>query len=112
MTSLSELKQSKPEEFAVIQQKSEDYWNNVSSQQDRDQIKKNLALLPITVIGNKYDLFAKSIEPKMKKIFCLALRYICHANGADLVFTSINVAQPLKLLRNIMNYHSFRNLVS
>lgn len=68
--------------------------------------------MPITVVANKYDAFAKSVEPKMKKIFCLALRYICHANGADLVFGSIKEAQPMKLFKNIMNYHSFKIMMT
>jgi hypothetical protein len=45
-------------------------------------------MVPITVIGSKYDEFARSTEPLQKKLLCRAMRYFCHSNGCDLVFAS------------------------
>lgn len=104
------MQQSKPEEFAIIQQRASDYWNSVPNQNDKNMIKQSF--VPITVIGNKYDVFAQSCEPKMKKIFCAALRYISHASGADLVFSSIKETNPLKLYKNMVGYHTFKTIVS
>lgn len=36
MASLKDLKQSKPEELAVLQQRLQDYWNNVPAANDRN----------------------------------------------------------------------------
>ena len=77
------------------------------SQNERAQI--NISLIPITVIGAKYDLFANAYEPKVKKLLCSALRYICHTNGCDLVFTSIKEQQPLKLFKTMLGWHSFKD---
>ena len=66
-------------------------------------------MVPITVIGAKYDLFANAYEPKAKKLLCSALRYICHTSGCDLVFTSIKEQQPMKLFKNMLGWHSFKD---
>ena len=55
----------------------------------------NKSVIPITVIGTKYDEFAKANEPVQKKLLCQALRYLCYLNGADLVFSSIKEQRPL-----------------
>ena len=67
-------------------------------------------MVPITVIGAKYDLFAAETEPVKKKLLCSALRYIAHKNGCDLVFSSIKEQNPLKQFKNMMAWHTFRTL--
>jgi len=64
------------------------------------------------VIGNKYDLFAQQNEPKSKKIFCQALRYICHKNGADLIFSSIKETNPLKIFKNLVGFYTFKDVAA
>jgi hypothetical protein len=55
-------------------------------------------------------LFNQSFEPVQKKVFCQALRYICHKNGCNLVFSSMSSkdTHTLKLFRTLMNWHTFR----
>lgn len=72
----------------------------------------NISMIPLTVIGTKYDVFAKSNEPAQKKLICAALRYICHTNGCDLIFTSVNEQGPLKVFKNIISWHTFRQLAN
>ena len=67
-------------------------------------------MIPITVIGTKYDIFAKTLEPVQRKVLCQALRYLCHVNGCDLVFSSIKEAKPLKLFKRVCNWHTFKNM--
>lgn len=69
----------------------------------------NLPLIPITVIAAKFDVFAQQTEPKNKKMFCSALRYLCAANGCDLVFTSIKEQIPLRNFKNITGWHTFKS---
>ena len=54
--SLKELKANKPEEFAALHKRTSDYWNSVPAQSDKGQM--SISMVPITVIGAKYDLFA------------------------------------------------------
>lgn len=57
-------------------------------------------MLPILIVGTKYDVFANTYESKQKKILCDALRYIAHVNGCDLVFSSVREQQPMKVFNN------------
>lgn len=59
-----------------------------------DRTKINFSLIPIVVIGSKFDVFANQYESVKKKQLCLALRYICHSNGCDLVFASVREKLP------------------
>lgn len=37
----------------------------------------------------------------------MALRYIAHTNGCDLVFASVKEKTPLKMFKAILNCHTF-----
>lgn len=65
---MKELKNNNDPEYERILTKTKKYWNNVPAQQDKPQMK--LCMVPLTVVCTKYDLFAKSYEPKLKKLFC------------------------------------------
>ena len=65
-------------------------------------------MVPITVIGAKYDTFAQKCEPVQKKMLCQALRYICHKNGCDLLFASVNEQKPLRQTKTILLWHIFK----
>lgn len=58
--------------------------------------KSKVKPLPVSVVivGSKFDIFANQYESVKKKQVCLALRYIAHANGCDLVFASIKEKLP------------------
>lgn len=59
-----------------------------------DRNKINISMVPIIVIGSKFDVFANQYESVKKRQLCLALRYICHQNGCDLVFASVKEKLP------------------
>lgn len=84
---IKELQNANIELFREVQKKMSQYWNSVPAQNEKAQL--NICMVPITVIGAKYDLFAQQNEPVQKKLLCSALRYIAHKNGCDLVFSSI-----------------------
>ena len=107
--SLKDLQSQNIAEFNLIKSRSDKFWNSIPNQADRNQIKPNA--IPVSVICNKYDLFAKQCEPKFKKILCSALRFFCHKFGADLVFSSVKEQTPLKLFKNITGYYCFKDLV-
>lgn len=54
------------------------------------------------VIGSKFDEFANKYESVKKKQVCLALRYISHANGCDLVFSSVKEKLPTALFKAML----------
>ena len=103
---LKELQNVNIERFREVQKRMSVYWQSVAAQSEKQQL--NISMVPITVIGAKYDLFAQQNEPVQKKLVCSALRYICHKNGCDLVFASIKEQNPLKQFKNMMNWHIFK----
>ena len=40
-------------------------------------------LIPLAILGTKYDIF-QDFEPEKKKIICKTLRFVAHTNGASL----------------------------
>lgn len=64
-------------------------WN-----EHEDRTKVQLSLVPIVIMGTKFDVFANKYESAKKKPICQALRYLAHINGADLVFASIREKVP------------------
>jgi len=106
---LKEIQNANIEAFREIQKRMSLYWSNTPSQNDKNQM--NISFVPITVIGAKYDLFAQQNEPVQRKLLCSALRYICHKNGCDLVFSSVKEQTPLKQFKNMMGWHSFKGFL-
>ena len=62
------------------------------SHEDRDRL--NISPVPIAIICAKFDAFANQFETLIKKQLCMALRYVAHSNGCDLVFASIKEKIP------------------
>ena len=81
-----------------------------SSHDDRDKV--SLAPVPICIIGSKFDAYANNFESAIKKQLCMALRYIAHANGCDLVFGSVKEKVPSQLYRALLMSHIFDASVS
>ena len=63
-------------------------------------------MIPVVVAATKYDEFATQLAEK-KKFLCRALRYFCHVNGCDLVFTSIRERNALAQYKALMKTHLF-----
>jgi hypothetical protein len=49
------------DEFRLIHKRMSNYWLNVPAQSEKNKL--NICMVPITVIGAKYDIFAKNTEP-------------------------------------------------
>lgn len=59
--------------------------------------------ISVVVVGSKFDIFANQYESVKKKQVCLALRYISHANGCDLVFASIKEKLPSTIFKAMLS---------
>ena len=72
-----------------------------------DRAKIRPSIIPIVVIGSKFDVYANQFESVKKKQLCLAMRYICHANGCDLVFGSVKEKLPSQLFKAMITRQVF-----
>lgn len=86
---LETLNQTNPIEIAEMNQAMREKWAN---HVDRDKV--NAVPIPVVIIGSKFDEYAKMFEPQLKKLLCMALRFIAQNNGCDLVFGSVREKKP------------------
>lgn len=73
-----------------------------SWEKHEDRSKVQPLPLSVIVIGSKFDVFANQYESVKKRQVCLALRYICHVNGCDLVFGSTKEKLPAQLFKAML----------
>jgi hypothetical protein len=66
-------------------------------------------MVPIVIVGSKFDLFANQSDSRSKKLFCMGLRYMAHINTCDLVFGSVKEKLPSQLYRAVLNSHVFEH---
>ena len=59
------------------------------------------------MVGSKFDVFANQYESVKKKQLCLALRYISHSTGSDLVFASVKEKLPSQLFKAMLTRYVF-----
>ena len=64
-------------------------------------------MVPIVVIGGKFDSFVAKVDGSLKKKLCMALRYVAHSNGCDLVYGSVMEKEASKLYRSVLQCHAF-----
>ena len=57
-------------------------------QNNPDRMKIRPLLLPLLVVGWKYDMFSKNLDVEVRKWITRGLRYISHLNNASLVYGS------------------------
>ncbi len=81
-----------------------DLWNG---HEDVNQNRIQTPLLPIVVIGGKFDQFVAKVDGSLKKKLCMALRYVSHSNGCDLVYASVVEKEASKLFRSMLSCHAF-----
>lgn len=75
------------------------------SHEDRDRL--NIPPVPVSIIGAKFDAYANAHEPVVKKQLCMAMRFLAHSNGCDLVFASVKEKVPSQLYRSLLMAHLF-----
>lgn len=94
---LEGLAQSNPEQHSLARQAAREPWQ---ASEDRDRV--NIPPVRISIIGTKFDAYANEYDTQVKKQLCMALRYIAHTNGCDLVFASVREKLPSQLFRSLL----------
>ncbi|CAD5125611.1 DgyrCDS13814 [Dimorphilus gyrociliatus] len=66
----------------------------------------NPLLVPLIIVGGKYDLF-QEIEPEKRKVISKTLRYIAHYSGASLLYFSSKIEPLIGRMRQIVTHSLF-----
>ncbi|XP_033736080.1 cytoplasmic dynein 2 light intermediate chain 1-like isoform X1 [Pecten maximus] len=68
-------------------------------------------LIPLIIIGGKYDIF-QDFDSEKRKVICKTLRFIAHIHGASLQFFSIKQEQQVNKMRALISHHLFETSLS
>lgn len=82
-----------------------DAWQRVGEDHP-DQELIDPFLLPLVIIGTKYDIF-QDFDPEKRKIICKTLRFVAHRHGAHLMFFSTKLESLLGKTRLVVNNFMF-----
>lgn len=99
---VNQMKQQNPKILEVLKKSA---WERIGKDhEDRDTLEP--FLVPLIIIGGKYDKF-QNFDPEQKKIICKTLRFLAHYYGATLQFFSIKEKSLGKRVEALKNYHLF-----
>ncbi|TPX34147.1 hypothetical protein SmJEL517_g03119 [Synchytrium microbalum] len=73
-----------------------------------DQSELKPSLVPLVIIGSKYDVF-RDFESETRKLVCKTLRYAAHVFGASLIFTSAKDETSMERCRQLLSHHGFKS---
>lgn len=68
-------------------------------------------LMPLVIVGSKYDLF-QEFESEKRKVICKTLRFVAHIYGASLQFFSTKQEQLVSKMRALISHHLFATAAS
>ena len=97
----SKLPPHHQQQFESAQLRIKSLW-----EKHEDRSKVNPMPVSVVVVGSKFDVFANQFETVKRKQVCLALRYICHMHGCDLVFGSVKEKLPAQLFKAMLTLRS------
>jgi len=80
-------------------------WERVG-EENQDKNMMNPFLLPLVIVGSKYDLF-QEFDSEKRKTICKTLRFIALVYGASLQFFTIKQEQSVSKMRSIVSHHLF-----
>lgn len=99
---IAEMKHDHPDIRDTLKRQT---WERLGENlQDKNMIDP--FLIPLVIVGSKYDLF-QDFDSEKRKIVCKCLRFIAHVNGASLQFFSVKLDTLVTRLRALLSSHLF-----
>lgn len=71
----------------------------------------NPLLVPVVIIGSKYDVF-QNFDPEKKKIISKTLRFLAHTNGASLIYYSNKSDSLISRVQQMITHFAFKGPIS
>ncbi|XP_041352795.1 cytoplasmic dynein 2 light intermediate chain 1-like isoform X2 [Gigantopelta aegis] len=101
-TVIAEMKNTMPNMRDKLREKA---WERVGS----DHPDKNMIdpfLIPLVIVGSKFDIF-QDFDPEKRKVICKTLRFYAHVHGASIQFFSTKIDQLVKKTQVAISHHLF-----
>ncbi|XP_064600600.1 cytoplasmic dynein 2 light intermediate chain 1-like isoform X2 [Liolophura sinensis] len=99
---IQEMKSTKPDIKDVLKQKC---WHKLGAD-NPDKSLMDPFLIPLVIVGGKYDMF-QEFESEKRKVICKALRFMAHTHGASLQCFSVKQEQLVTRSRALISHHLF-----
>ncbi|XP_076464431.1 cytoplasmic dynein 2 light intermediate chain 1-like isoform X2 [Babylonia areolata] len=80
-------------------------WERVG-EENPDKSMMDPFLIPMVIVGSKYDLF-QDFDSEKRKVICKTLRFVAHIHGATLQFFSNKQEQLVSRMRALISHHLF-----
>lgn len=99
---ISEMRQSHPNIRETLTKRA---WERLGE----EVVDKSIIdpfLIPLFIVGSKYDLF-QELDSEKRKVICKTLRFVAHTNGASLHFFSTHVESLMTRAKLLMTNHLF-----
>ncbi|KAL5009245.1 hypothetical protein ScPMuIL_014826 [Solemya velum] len=104
---VAELKASDPHIREKLRKRA---WERIGEDHpDKSMIEP--FLIPLIIIGGKYDIF-QDYDSEKRKTICKTLRFIAHTNGGTLQFFSTKQEQLVVRFRALVSHHLFGTAAS
>lgn len=101
----SVVRQMRQQNPKILEELKKSTWERIGKDhEDRDTVEP--FLVPLIIIGGKYDKF-QNFDPEQRKIICKTLRFLAHYYGATLQFFSTKDKSLGKRVDALKNYHLF-----
>lgn len=81
-------------------------WNRVGGKEKTDSSAIQPFLLPLVIIGSKYDVY-QNMEPDDRKAISRFIRILALTHGAAVIFASSKMENTMKGLRHVINALAF-----
>ncbi|KAH9491426.1 Cytoplasmic dynein 2 light intermediate chain 1 [Bulinus truncatus] len=80
-------------------------WERIGEEHpDKNMI--NPFLIPIVIVGSKYDIF-QDFDSEKRKTICKTLRFLAHIHGSSLQFFSTKQEQLVSRMKSIFSFYLF-----
>ncbi|KAK7105021.1 cytoplasmic dynein 2 light intermediate chain 1-like isoform X2 [Littorina saxatilis] len=99
---IAEMKSSDPDIRQKLQKAA---WERVGDE-NPDKNMMDPFLVPLVIVGSKYDLF-QDFDSEKRKVICKTLRFVAHIHGATLQFFSTKQEQLVGRMRALVSHYLF-----
>ncbi|KAK7507064.1 hypothetical protein BaRGS_00001915 [Batillaria attramentaria] len=106
-TVIAETKSTDPDIKQKLQKAA---WERVGDE-NPDKNMMEPFLVPLVIVGSKYDLF-QDFDSEKRKVICKTLRFVAHIYGATLQFFSHKQEQLVSRMRALISHHLFGTTAS
>uniref|UniRef100_A0A2C9KJ07 Cytoplasmic dynein 2 light intermediate chain 1 n=1 Tax=Biomphalaria glabrata TaxID=6526 RepID=A0A2C9KJ07_BIOGL len=104
------IKEAKATDPQIENKLRKQTWERIGEEHP-DKNLMNPFLIPLAIVGSKYDIF-QDFDSDKRKTICKTLRFLAHIHGASLQFFSTKQEQLVSRMKGVLSFYLFDTTVS